>query len=303
MSKPKPTTRTDYAERILRVLLHIQHNLDRDLSLEELADIAHFSPFHFHRVFRGIVGESVMQYVRRLRLERAAHWLKHSDRPVTRIAFDTGYEAHEAFSRAFRAAFGCSPSEFRAAAAAEAARIDAPSGVHYVAAGMDMTFHPLMMEKSPMDVQVKTLQPMRVAFLRHVGPYEEVGETWEQLCGWAARNGLLGAETRFFGLSHDDPEVTPPEKIRYDACITVGEDVAGEGGIGVQTIEGGRFAMVLHEGSYDGFKDTYARLFGQWFAASEHEPAEGPSIEVYLNDPNSTEPEDLLTEIYVRIAE
>src|SRR5262245_8168875 len=106
-------TLRDYQERILRVLVHIQCHLDHALDLEKLAAIAHFSPYHFHRVFRGMVGEPVKEHVRRLRLERAAGQLKATDRAVTQIAFDAGYETHEAFTRAFRATFEESPIEFR----------------------------------------------------------------------------------------------------------------------------------------------------------------------------------------------
>ena len=98
----KEDTRQDYAERIIRVLVHIQQNLDDDLPLEKLARLAFFSPFHFHRVFRGMVGESVKSHIRRLRLERAAMRLKQSEMAVTAIAFEAGYETHESFTRAFR---------------------------------------------------------------------------------------------------------------------------------------------------------------------------------------------------------
>src|SRR5205085_6955962 len=108
-------TERTYHERVLRVLVYIQNHLDDALALDDLAAVAHFSPYHFHRIFRGMVGESVMEHVRRLRLERAAHRLKFTDQPVTRIAFDAGYEAHEAFTRAFGAMFGTAPSQFRAA--------------------------------------------------------------------------------------------------------------------------------------------------------------------------------------------
>src|SRR5262245_60431909 len=105
----RTTTQQDYEQRILRVLLHIQSHLDHALDLDELASLAHFSPHHFHRIFRGMVGEPVMEHVRRLRLERSAFQLKTTSRPVTQIAFDAGYETHEAFTRAFRAMFRESP--------------------------------------------------------------------------------------------------------------------------------------------------------------------------------------------------
>src|SRR5262249_24900612 len=119
-------THTTYHERILRVLVHVQERLDEDLPLEDLARVACFSPYHFHRVFTALVGESVKEHVRRLRRERAAHRLRHTDEPVTRIAFDAGFQAHESFTRAFRALFGVSPSRYRGAH-----RPPAPSRVHY----------------------------------------------------------------------------------------------------------------------------------------------------------------------------
>ena len=109
----RTVTLQDYKRRMLRVLVHIQQHLDEQLALEELAGLACFSPCHFHRVFKGMVGESVKEHIRRLRLERAASHLKLSAAPVTHIAFDAGYESHEGFTRSFRAAFGLSPTQFR----------------------------------------------------------------------------------------------------------------------------------------------------------------------------------------------
>src|SRR5262249_26256763 len=106
----KASTEQDYRERIVRTLVYIQGRLDEELELAELAGVAAFSPFHFHRIFRGLVGESVKEYVRRLRLERAARCLKQESRPVTEIALQAGFETHESFTRAFTAMFGESPS-------------------------------------------------------------------------------------------------------------------------------------------------------------------------------------------------
>lgn len=108
-------TLEDYQKRILKTLVHIQNHLNGDLSLDELADVANFSPLHFHRIFRGLVGESVKEHVRRLRLERAAFQLRFTGQPVTELAFEAGYETLESFSRAFRSMFGESPAEFRKA--------------------------------------------------------------------------------------------------------------------------------------------------------------------------------------------
>lgn len=294
----KPQTEQSYAERMLRVLVYIQEHLDDALSIEDLARVAHFSPYHFHRIFRGMVGESVIQHIRRLRLERGAHYLKHSDQPVTRIAFDAGYESHEAFTRAFAAMFAQPPSQFR-----ETHRpVPVPSvgsGVHYRPDGKLERFEPTSQGDLPMDVRIETIKPQRVAFIRHVGPYNQVASAWQKLCSWAGPRGLLGPQTVALGVCHDDPEVTPPDRIRYDACITVDDSVQPEGEVGVQEVFGGEYAITTHRGPYEKFAETYARLCGEWLPASGRELRSAPGVEIYRNDPNTTPPEQLLTDIHV----
>jgi AraC family transcriptional regulator len=294
----KPQTEQTYKERMLCVLVHIQQHLDEALALEELAVLAHFSPYHFHRVFQGMVGESLMAHVRRLRLERAAMRLKHTDQPVTRIAFEAGYETHEAFTRAFRALFGESPTGFREIHQ-PLALPGAPSGVHYDPAASPIDFTPYRTGGTPMEASIKKMCEMRVAFARHVGPYQEVGPTWGKLCAWAGPRGLFGPQTVLFGLCHDDPSVTPPERIRYDACIVVGANMQAEGDVGIQTIPAGEYAATIHRGPYSGLAQTYARLCGEWIPQQGRELRSAPSIENYHNNPNDTPPEELVTEVCV----
>jgi AraC family transcriptional regulator len=291
-------TRQTYGERILRVLLHIQNHLDESLVLEDLARIACFSPYHFHRIFRGMVGESVMEHVRRLRLERAALRLVHTDQQVTRLAFEAGYETLEAFTRKFRATFGLSPTEFR-----QKHRLvpfpDVPSQVHFDPDGRIETFEPMKPGARKMDVRVEQIEPQRVAFMRHIGPYHGVGETWGKLCAWAGRRNLFGPNTKAIGVCYDDPEFTPPEKIRYDACFVVDESVQPEGEVGVQTLEGGEYAVLTHNGPYEKLAETYMRFCGEWLATSGRELKSAPSLEVYLNSPQDTAPEELVTLIHM----
>ncbi len=294
----KQSTEQTYKERILRVLVHIQGRLDEALCLEELAAVAHFSPYHFHRIFRGMVGESLMEHVRRLRLERAAHRLKFTDQPVTRIAFDAGYETHEAFTRAFRTMFEASPSEFRSLHRTLPLP-SVPSGVHFTPDGTVNDFDVPHKGGPPMDVRVETLDAKRVAFARHVGPYDEVGKTWEKLMSWAGPRGLVGPHMVTLGLVYDDPEVTPKDKVRYDASLVVGDDVQAEGDIGVQEISGGEFAVTIHRGPYDNLGETYRRLCGVWLPDSGREPRSAPALEFYRNSPMNTPPEKLVTDIFL----
>ncbi len=150
-----------------------------------------------------------------------------------------------------------------------------------------------------MQVQIKKLQPIRVLFARHIGPYSECGGTWDKLLAWAGPRGLLGPGTRFLGVCHDDPEVTPPEKVRFDACITVDKDVKGDGEFGIQVIAAGDYAMTTHFGPYEKLNQTYAALCGRWLPRSGYDLRSTPGFEEYLNDPGSTDPKDLITDIYI----
>ncbi|WP_028588131.1 AraC family transcriptional regulator [Desulfocurvus vexinensis] len=277
--------RETYAERLNRVLDHLERHLDDDPSLEELAGVACFSPYHFHRIFTGMVGESLGAHLRRLRLQRAGHRLQFTALPVTRVALDAGYESLEAFSRAFRAQFGMAPSRWREAARAGATATPGTAARHK--------------GEPTMDVNVKTLPETTVAYVRHTGPYMGCGAAWERLCAWAGPRGLLGPQARFLGLSHDDPESTPPERVRYDACIAVAPQTRPEGDVGVKTVGGGQYAVVLHQGPYETMHATYAHVCGVWGPGSGREFSPQPSVEIYLRDPAITPPQELLTEIWV----
>jgi AraC family transcriptional regulator len=278
-----PTEQT-YRQRLLAVQLFIQEHLEEDLPLDRLARVAHFSPYHFHRIFTGLVGETVNEYVRRLRLESAAVALKTTRRSVLEVALDAGYDTHEAFTRAFRQHFGVTPSQYRAGPhpgqqTKETSSMNPP------------TVTP--------EVCLETLPPRRVAFLRHLGPFETAEPTFRRLFTWAGRRGVFRPGTLVVGICPDDPAVTPPEKIRFDCGVTVEDGVGPEGEVGVQTLAGGEHARVTHRGPYTTLGETYGWLYGVWLPGSGREPRHAPPFEVYRNSPGETPPEDLLTDIYV----
>lgn len=287
-------TKLSYQERMLKVLLYIQENLDRELSLAELAGVACFSPYHFHRVFRGMVGEPVAEHVRRLRLDQAAVSLRHSRRSVTDLALRWGYDSLESFTRAFRQNFGVSPSQYRNLMGTDG--WEAGTGPR-LSKGANMQAE--MGKGAVQQVEVAQMEPKRVAFVRHVGPYAQCQAAWEKLCAWAGQAGLLGPDTVFLGLCHDDPEITEPGKIRYDACLQVGPEVSPAGEVGVQEVAGGSYIKALHKGPYERLINTYAWLCGQWLPGQNREMRNLPSYEIYLNDPGQTPAGELLVEVYI----
>ncbi|MCA9310632.1 MAG: GyrI-like domain-containing protein, partial [Phycisphaerales bacterium] len=141
-------------------------------------------------------------------------------------------------------------------------------------------------------------------YVRHVGPYDEVGGAWKALMTWGWKRVIFGKPTTF-GLCFDDPEVTSREQVRYEACMVVPEKVTPRGAVQVRDLEAGTWATTLHEGPYSSLGTTYARLFAH--VASESiegrrwRLGDPPTLEVYLNDPRKTPPERLRTEVGVRV--
>lgn len=282
MSTPRDT----YAARILRVQLFIQQHLDEDLTLERLAEVAGYSPYHFHRIFRGQVGERTDDYVRRLRMEQAAHSLRYRQRSVLDVALDSGYGSHETFTRAFARTYGVTPSEYQS--------LDRPPSAHkeHLMSAVSDT---------KQDVRIERLPARRIACIRVVGPYcpDTLGPAFGRIAEWAGRNNVWGPTTQCIGVYYDDPEVTAPGKQRADVAVTISEHIHPTGDVQVQTLAGGTHAVLTHKGPYDKLGESYRWLYSVWLPDSGREPADAPPYEVYLNDACQTPPEELLTEICI----
>lgn len=293
----KSETLRFHKRQLLRVLTHVRDNLDEPISLPEAACLACLSQFHFHRVFRVMTGEPLMALVRRLRLERSAVALRDTRRQVIDLALEAGFDSHEAYTRAFRAAYSLSPSVFRRRPGASVL-LNAPSGVHYAPPGVPVAdFRTSHARKPSMNVEITTLPRLRVAYVRHVGPYAECGTAWDTLCTALGCQGHLCGPVRFFGLSYDDPLSTPASELRYEACITVDEGFRASGEVQVKEIGGGEYAEVMHHGPHNRLSNTYDALLGQWLPRSGRQLRDEPALEEYLNSPENTAPEDLLTVI------
>lgn len=296
----RPDTRRAYHDRVVRVLRHVQHHLDEPLTPRDLAQVAHVATHHFHRVFAGMVGETLAEHVRRLRLERAAGELRATDDSVLAIAMRAGYGAHESFTRAFKGHFGVTPRAYREAGAAEPFPA-APCGVHYGPDDAVGRFTPIRKEMSMLEVTTKELAPVRLAAIPHHGAYTKIGDTFGRLMGMAGPLGLLGPATLTAGVYYDDPESTPEDELRSYAGIVVEGDAPVPEGMEEVVLAGGKHIVATHRGSYANLESSYQWLMGQWMPEHSVEMAEGPSCEIYRNSPMTAAPEDLLTDIIVRV--
>jgi AraC family transcriptional regulator len=301
--------RAEYTARINRVIDYIDRNIGRDLRLEELAKVANFSPFHFHRIFGALVGEPLNAFIQRVRAERAANALL--DKPkasITEIALDCGYSGSAAFARAFRDRFGMSASEWReggSAARSEAWRkkrqteskngqalrkIGEESGTasSYPEGEESSSQRRPVMSPVKIEVEVRELPELRVAYVRHIGPFQGVKEAFEKLMRWAGPRGLLRfPQTKMLAVYHDNPSVTETDKLRSSACVTVPAGTKVEGEIGEMTIPGGLFAVAKTEIFPNEFGEAWDALMRDWLPESGYQPDDRMCYELYLNDPRT----------------
>ncbi len=272
--------------RIERVVAHIGDHLDETLDLARLADVACFSPCHFHRIYRAVMGETVAETVRRRRLHRAAAELVEGLLPIPRIARRAGYSGAAAFTRAFSASYGTPPAAFRQRRPIAVAAMPIQPGA---------TAMP--------DAAIRVTSPVRVAAIAHAGDYQEIGHAFERLQAWAGSSGLIGPGTRFFGIYYDDPQSVPKAALRSEACITVPEGTVPPDGIRMLEIAGGRHAVLRHTGPYAELEDTYRRLYQDWLPASGQEPADRPCFEEYLNDCRALPPAEWETDLFLPLVD
>jgi AraC family transcriptional regulator len=292
----KQNTRKNYRQRITRVIDYIHNNLESDLSVDTLAEIAIMSPFHFHRIYRELAQETVNATIRRLRLQRAAVELIRSRQPIARIAKQAAYGSQEAFSRAFSGQFGESPSEYR-----EARQVGNGLSQEPFIAMLPTTQKEY---KEMYQVEIVEMNTTQLVGYRHKGDYADIGATFEKLFVYAASHGLLGAHTRSIGLYYDDPKSVASDQLRSMACITLNGDMESTDEQAPESVEipAGRCAALLFKGSYAELEKPYDWMFGHWLPQSGYETADFPPFEEYLNDPRETPPNELLTRIHCLLA-
>lgn len=300
--------REEYIARINRVVDYIELHLGEDLSLESLAKVANFSQFHFHRVFGAMVGETLNQFIARLRTEKAAAQLvANPKKTITEIALDCGFSSSATFARAFKDRFSVTATEWRESRSPPRRKIgktvrnpgktnskigEAIAGpLQYdVGSNSFQLWRDNMNELLPIDVDVMDLPELNVAYVRHVGPYAGQAEVFEELFGrlfqWAGPRGLLGdPETRVISVYHDDPDVTDEDKLRVDVCITVPEETVVDGEVGQMKVPGGKFAVAHFELDTDQYAAAWAALMGGWLPESGYQPDDRLCYEWYRNDP------------------
>lgn len=272
-----------------RVIAHVDQHLDQYLDLETLAEVAHFSPFHFHRLFSALMGETLGSYLRRRRCEVAAtRLLAQPKLAVLQIALGVGFGSAEAFTHAFGARFGCSPTSWRLQQSAERGAMSNPdqsnSKPDQEQWGEAIKNGDTVKTDAPMKVQIVERKPTSIAYLRYVGPYGlPLSTFWQtQAYPWMATFGLIGQPR--YGLSLDDPRVTVPEQCRYDAGCEIPANVSALGAAHRATIPGGQYAALSFKGVVSEFEAAWDALLRDWLPASGLQLDNRPMFEYYPTD-------------------
>lgn len=269
-----------YQSRIEQAATYISQNLGEPLDLKQVAQASHFSPFHFHRIFTAALGETPQDFINRLRLERAANQLLKSPAlTITQIALACGFSSSSTFARSFKKHFGMTASEFARTRLDDrglaARRVSPPSEAS--------------IPEPALDVQVRLMPGLHVAYMASMKGYSlaEICRAWDKLCRWAAARDLFTPDTKVIGISFDDPLVTPKDKCRYYACITVPPDLPGDPRVGLLDIPPNRCAVYRVVCSAEQIELAYRAMYRDWFPASDWQPADYPGYEVYYQTPQT----------------
>lgn len=278
----------NYQQRLDKVIEYIGKHLDSNLNLNELSDIAFFSKYHFHRLFTAYTGLSLQQYIRWLRLKRAAHQLiVNKDQSIINIAIDAGFESHEAFSRVFKQTCGVSPSEFRQESSWQAwEKPPYQKQLHG-----DMT----------MKVVIKNMDARRLAVYEHRGDPKYVAESVNKLIDWSKAQpvNLKPKPGEAFAFAYDDPKLTPAEDFRFDLGITIPEQLVLKEVVVEKRLPAGRYAVAMHKGSRDNIGNTVYALYRDWLPESGEELGDLPCIFCYYNFDHEVAETELLTECWL----
>ena len=275
---------------------YIDQHLDWTLELKTIADVANFSPFHFHRIFTFLIGETPIDYIQRLRVEKAA-WKLREENPesITEIAYSCGFGSVSLFSRTFKKYSGMTPSQF--------SKTEKPV---YSQGGNMFSKNGQMLRKNLKDdvsenadfcivksnqfyfmqtnIEVKEMPEMKAIYVRHIGAFNQIGQAYEKLLKWACPRGLYTPNvSKSATVTHDDPSVTDIEKVRQSACIIIDEDVKVDGEIGKLTIPGGKYAVGHFELGFDDFEKAWNSMC-KWFTESSYQQGDGCTYELYHND-------------------
>lgn len=297
---------SDYISRINKALQFVDKNLDTDLSLEIISEVACYSPYHFHRIFKAITNESLNAYISRRRIEKAASVLMHKKEVnITVLSMQYGFNSNSSFTRTFKKFYGVSPSEFRRqnpGRFSKIGQIESKNGQEilifekYICNINNLKNWIEMNAK----IEIKEMPALALAYVTSIG-HQGIADAYNMLVKWAKPNGLLeNAEVKMLTIYHDSFKITAPEKVRMSACIVLSEPVKVNGEIGLTILEKGRFIVGSFEIRQDEFEKSWSSLF-IWMGENGYTKADRDPFEIYRNDYRMHPENKFIIDLYIPV--
>lgn len=280
---PEPAAGGAYLERVHRALDCVRADLARPIRLEDVARAAGFSPFHFHRVFKALMGETLHQFVQRVRLERALSLMSRGGATLTEIALACGLGSSSDFSRTFKQHYGVAPSRFDVDGLRDTRRSELLELMERHGARPELDRLPPGENPDGFEVRLRELPARTMAYLRVHDPYRGgVLEAAQRLVAWAEEREL--ADGRWYGYMWEDLDVSALEDCRYDVALEV-DDLRPEGEVGRMRFPPMLVAELELAGDIALEMRALDWLFATWLPASGRLPADQPCFEAWRGRP------------------
>lgn len=278
---------TQYSARMKKVLDYIDGNLDKDLTLDQLSQVASFSKFHFQRQFRVYAGISVIRLVQLIRLKRASYQLvRNSGSTITDIALDAKFENAESFSRAFKQAFQQTPSEFKRKP--------------FNQAWLEATTLPIFRGENTMHVDVVNFKGCKVAAMEHRGPIENKFQTIAKFIEWRKASAYPPSKHATYNIFYNDEASTTPAAFHFDVCCEIEADIAENSmGVASKTLAAGRCAVLRHLGRSDNLEESMTYLYRDWLPSSGEELRDSPCFVHRVKLESEGSEIDAISDIYL----
>ena len=280
------------ATRIYNAVIYIEENLDKKLLLEDVCKKAHFSPYHFHRLFSVVTGETFTNFINRKRIEKSASFLIHQkEKNITEISEAIGFASISSFSKSFKKFYGISPSEFKNQTPHKFSKIsktESKNGTIKVSfeqyiCNVNNALNWLQMNAK---TEVKIVEQLELACISHKGKMEAIGNVYQQLIQWAAPKGLMNAQTKMLTIYHDSPKITDPNNLRMSASIILNKPVKAEGEVHLKTLSASKCIVSRLEIQPYQFQQAWESSF-VWMTEHGYKKGENDPFEIYYN--NATE--------------
>lgn len=280
-------------ENYKKLMAYINQHFKEDINIQRIEEICHYSYRNINRIFQAIHGETIGKYIKRIRLEKAAEYLKYSAHKIADIAFEIGFEDIASFSKAFKNRYNATPSAFRK----RCKTLEA------------LTRETLLTEQAKrekLSFEIEYLPDFEILYLEHKGAYDnlhELDHLWNQFFTYLKEKNLYSEQSIFLGECLDDDEISEDIHCRYNLALILERPLtfSPDGFFQTKLHQRQKYAKFIHQGPYETCTETYQKIYAFWIFDLDLTLKDAPTLEFYLNDAATTPPSELLTEIYIPV--